>query len=70
MACIDPPSRRHDFVDRYFRRAQPDQVVANIKSTRPSIMTAIGKDHSWHLEMKVQPDPSPDQGIEAMQGPA
>jgi hypothetical protein len=49
----DPPGRRDDFVDRYFRRAQSDQVVAIIKAREPAtIMTAIGKDDRWHLEMK------------------
>jgi hypothetical protein len=49
----DPPGRRDDFVERYFRRAQPDQVVAIIKAREPAtIMTAIGKDDRWHLEMK------------------
>src|SRR5215467_7999012 len=38
---------------KYFRRAQPDQVVAIIKAREPAtIMTAIGKDDRWHLEMK------------------
>jgi hypothetical protein len=49
----DPPGRRDDFVARYFRRARPDQVVAIIKAREPAtIMTAIGKDDRWHLEMK------------------
>jgi hypothetical protein len=49
----NPPGRRDDFVARYFRRAQPDQVVAIIKAREPAtIMTAIGKDQRWHLEMK------------------
>jgi hypothetical protein len=49
----DPPGRRDDFVERYFRRAQSDQVVAIIKAREPAtIMTAIGKDDRWHLEMK------------------
>src|SRR5436190_6173284 len=49
----DLPGRRDDFVDRYFRRAQPDQVVAIIKAREPAtIMTAIGKDDRWHLELK------------------
>ena len=49
----DPPGRRDDFVERYYRRAQPDQVVAIIKAREPAtIMTAIGKDDRWHLEMK------------------
>ena len=38
----DPSGRRDDFVERYFRRAQPDQVVAIIKAREPAtIMTAI-----------------------------
>jgi len=49
----DPPGRRDDFVERYFRRAQPDQIVAIIKAREPAtIMTAIGKDDRWHLEIK------------------
>src|SRR5438876_1714416 len=49
----DPPGRRDDFVERYFRRAQPDQVVAIIKAREPAtILTAIGKDDRWHLELK------------------
>jgi hypothetical protein len=49
----DPPGRRDDFVARYFRRAHPDQVVAIIKAREPAtIMTAIGKDDRWHLELK------------------
>src|SRR6266700_3459753 len=49
----DPPGRRDDFVERYFQRAQPDQVVAIIKAREPATyMTAIGKDDRWHLEMK------------------
>jgi len=49
----DPAGRRDDFVERYFRRARPDQLVAIIKAREPAtIMTAIGKDDHWHLEMK------------------
>src|SRR5438034_3109126 len=49
----EPPGRRDDFVERYFQRAQPDQVVAIIKAREPATyMTAIGKDDRWHLEMK------------------
>ena len=49
----DPPGRRDDFVDRYFRRARPDEVVAIIKAREPArLMIAIGKDNNWHLEMK------------------
>jgi hypothetical protein len=49
----DPPGRRDDFVEHYFRSAQPDQVVAIIKAREPAtILTAIGKDDRWHLELK------------------
>jgi hypothetical protein len=49
----DPPGRRDDFVERYFRRAQPDQIVAIIKAREPAtIMTAIGKEDRWHLALK------------------
>jgi hypothetical protein len=49
----DPAGRRDDFVKRYFRRARPDQIVAIIKAREPAtILTAIGKDDRWHLEMK------------------
>jgi hypothetical protein len=41
----DPPGRRDDFVERYFRRAQPDEIVAIIKAREPAtILTAIGKE--------------------------
>jgi len=49
-----PDGRRDDFVDRYFRRAEPDQVVAILKAREPArIMTAIGnkKENRWHLQM-------------------
>jgi hypothetical protein len=61
----DPPGRRDDFVARYFRRAQPDQVVAIIKAREPAtIMTAIlGKgvaepgeivdDETLHLFLRI-----------------
>ncbi|MGH9783436.1 MAG: hypothetical protein ACRD88_04555 [Terriglobia bacterium] len=49
----DPEGRRDDFVDRYYRRAAPDQVVAIIKAREPArIVTAIGQDQNWHLEIK------------------
>jgi len=49
----DPQGRRDDFVEPYFRCAQPDQVVAIIKAREPAtIMTAIGKGDRWHLERK------------------
>jgi hypothetical protein len=49
-----PEGRRVDFVDRYFRRAQPDQVVAILKAREPArIMIAIGnkKENRWPLEI-------------------
>jgi len=49
----DPKGRRDDFVQPYFRRAQPDRVVVIIKAREPAtIMKAIGKDDRWHLELK------------------
>ena len=50
---IEPPAhqRRDDFVDRYFRRAAPDQVVVILKAREPArILIAIGKGDRWHLE--------------------
>jgi hypothetical protein len=49
-----PEGRRDDFVDRYFRRAPPDQVVAILKAREPGrIMIAIGnkKENRWHLQI-------------------
>jgi hypothetical protein len=38
-----PEGRRDDFVDRYFRRVEPDRVVAILKAREPArIMIAIG----------------------------
>jgi hypothetical protein len=49
---VEPPAgRRDDFVDRYFRRAEPDEVVVILKAREPArILIAIGKDARWHLE--------------------
>jgi hypothetical protein len=50
---VEPPAhrRRDDFVDRYFRRADADQVVVILKAREPArILIAIGKDDRWHLE--------------------
>jgi hypothetical protein len=45
-----PAGRRDTFVDRYFRRAEPDRVVVILKAREPArILTAIGKDDRWHL---------------------
>jgi hypothetical protein len=51
----DPKHRRDDFVEPYFRKAQPDQVVVIIKAREPAgIMTAIGEGKKWHLETKYR----------------
>jgi hypothetical protein len=50
---VEPPAhqRRDDFVDRYFRRADPDQIVVILKAREPArILIAIGKDDRGHLE--------------------
>jgi hypothetical protein len=45
--------RRDAFVDPYFRRAHPDQIVVVLKAREPArILVAIGKDDRWHLEYK------------------
>jgi hypothetical protein len=49
----DPQARRDEFLARRFPKAEPDQVVAIIKAREPAaIMTAVGKDQNWHLEIK------------------
>lgn len=49
----DPEGRRDDFLAPCFRQAEPDQVVAIIKAREPArILTAIGKEQNWHLEIK------------------
>jgi hypothetical protein len=48
-----PPGRRDEFVEPYFRRAKPDQVVVILKAREPArILIAIGnpKDDRWHLQ--------------------
>jgi hypothetical protein len=51
----DPKGRRDDFVNPYFEKAQPDQVVVIIKAREPAgIMTAIGAGEKWHLETKYR----------------
>jgi hypothetical protein len=52
---LDAPTgeRRDTFIDPYFRRAEPDQVVVILKAREPArILVAIGKDDRWHLEYK------------------
>jgi hypothetical protein len=49
-----PKGRRDEFVEPYFRKAQPDQVVAILKAREPArILVAIGKkkENRWHLEL-------------------
>jgi hypothetical protein len=49
-----PEGRRDEFVEPYFRKAEPDQIVAILKAREPArIMTAIGsaKENRWHLQM-------------------
>lgn len=49
-----PENRRDKFLDSYFRKAKPDQVVAIIKGREPArIMIAIGnkKENRWHLQI-------------------
>jgi len=46
-------NRRDEFVDPYFERAKPDQVVVILKAREPArIMTAIGDTvaNRWHLQ--------------------
>ena len=47
-----PAGRRDDFVAPYFKQAQEDQVVVIVKAREPArIMTAIGADDRWHLQL-------------------
>jgi hypothetical protein len=49
-----PQGRRDDFVDPYFNRAKPDEVVVILKAREPArIMTAVGdsKTNRWHLQI-------------------
>ena len=49
-----PEGRRDEFVEPYFRRAQPDQLVVILKAREPArILTAIGNknDNRWHLQL-------------------
>src|SRR6266481_2664963 len=46
-----PKGRRDEFVDSYFKRAKPDQVVVILKAREPArIMTAVGykQANGWH----------------------
>jgi hypothetical protein len=49
-----PEGRRDEFVEPYFRGAEPDEVVVILKAREPArIMTAVGdrKTHRWHLQI-------------------
>lgn len=49
-----PQGRRDEFVEPYFHKAQPDQVVAILKAREPArILIAIGKkkENRWHLQL-------------------
>jgi hypothetical protein len=50
-----PEGRRDEFIEPYFRDAEPDQVVAIIKAREPAgIMTSVGAADKWHLETKYR----------------
>jgi len=49
-----PAGRRDEFVEPYFKRAQPDEVVVILRAREPArIMIAIGnkQDNRWHLQL-------------------
>jgi hypothetical protein len=49
-----PPGRRDKFLDPYFRKVKPNQIVAIVKGREPArIMIAIGnkKENRWHLQI-------------------
>jgi len=49
-----PEGRRDDFMDSYFKRAKPDEVVAILRAREPArILIANGnkKDDRWHLQL-------------------
>ena len=51
----DPKGRRDEFVEPYFQKAQPDQVMVISKAREPAgIMTAVGAGQKWHLETKYR----------------
>ena len=51
----DPKGRRDEFVQPYFQKVQPDQVVVIIQAREPAgIMTAVGAGEKWHLETKYR----------------
>jgi len=51
----DPKERREDFIAPYFRRAQPDQIVAIIKAREPAnILVSFGSGQNWYLDRKLR----------------
>lgn len=52
VPLVDAPSgRRDEFVDRYFRRTEPERVVVILKAREPArILTAVGQADRWHLQ--------------------
>jgi len=49
-----PAGRRDEFVEPYFTRAQPDEVVVILRAREPArLMIAIGnkQDNRWHLQL-------------------
>jgi hypothetical protein len=54
LPVLDAPAERRDeFVERYFQRAEPDQVVAILKAREPGrLLIAIGnkRENRWHLQ--------------------
>jgi hypothetical protein len=50
-----PDGRRDEFVEPYYAKTQPDQVVVIIKAREPAgIMTAVGEGDRWHLETRYR----------------
>ena len=50
-----PEGRRDEFVEPYFRNAEPDQVALIVKAREPAgIMTSVGAADKWHLETKYR----------------
>jgi hypothetical protein len=50
-----PEGRRDDFVDSYFRRAKPNEIVVILKAREPArilIANRNRKDDRWHLEIR------------------
>src|SRR5499427_6760589 len=53
IAIVEAPKgRRDEFIDPYFARAKPDQIVVILKAREPArIMIAIGGKDRWHLQI-------------------